>query len=203
MFAIIYLILFGLVTNNEANWDQDAIDRATIVTQCPYPIQDGRATNFMVINGTAQRIFQPIPPTFDLATGVNGTGSPTSDPNEIVGTRFNCFIQGGTIADTNWLLYQATSFADFPSGWLLFVGDTIQSFFSKFYAYLFLVGQYFLIAINAVFPTPDTEILGNRLGDVGSTTNYILTAISITMIIFIVAMMYKVLSPFTGGGGGD
>lgn len=196
VFAFIYLIALGLATENEASWNESEMDRAIIVINCPFPIQDGRATNFVVTDGNSK----PIPPTFDLATGVNGTGSPTTDSQEIVGSRFECFIQGGTIAQVTWWLYQKTEFSAIPTGWFLFAGDSITSFFGKFYAYLVLAGNYFSIPFTQVLPNPTTTILGFSFGDIHPTAQYIVTGISLFCIVSIVAMAYKILSPYTDGG---
>lgn len=196
IFAIIYLFLFGLVTDNMATFNESEINRANICINNIYPIQDGYVTNYTTVDGNGKA----IPPTYDLATGVNGTGFPTTNVNEIVGSRNICRVTGSPTVETEYKLYQKTEFSAIPVGWLLFVGDTVSEFFVKFYSVIVLIGNYMFIVLNAVFPTPTTTILGYELGDINATAQYILTFINITMIVFIVGMIYKFISPFTGGG---
>lgn len=112
-----------------------------------------------------------------------------------LGTVFRCYVDplssgtGFTVIMTN-KDYQAVNAFGFPDGWFAFIGDFIGSSFQKISNLFVLIGFF-------VTPT-NFNILGYTLSDIGTIALMVVIAIYAICYIAIGAVVYKIISPFSG-----
>lgn len=153
----------------------DNIEEQMYLMNCPLPIYDGIAT-LDSIDGYAVNY------TVSYGNGTNNEG-----------TRFICSIDSITdnfSASAEIIPYGETLFDFIPYGWLGYLSDTITQIFARLQAMFTLISFF-------VAPT-NFNILGYTLEDITGIALAVVIGIYGVAYTFIGAMMYKILSPFSG-----
>lgn len=144
------------------------------LSNCPLPIYAGVAT-LNDIDGFA----------------VNYTVA-YSDTNN-TGTFFECSASGGVFgANTVIKDYGATLFDFIPYGWLGYIADFLTTVFQRVYA-IFTLISFFVAPLNF-------SIFGYTIADLAGIPLMIVISVYAMCYIFVGAMVYKILSPFSGVG---
>lgn len=179
IFGIIFISILGLLSNSSTTGTKKIEDEMFLMN-CPSPIYSGTA-----VAGS---------PSAFIGFSVNYTISYNSSDHGL-GSSFQCKIdnitgnEGFSIVSTR---YNATAFSVVPTGWFRFVADTVTTSLNY---------VYHLFVIIALFVTPmNFNILGITFAELTGIGLALVVLIYALCYIAVGAMIYKVVSPFAGGG---
>jgi hypothetical protein len=178
VFGLMFLIFLGIVSNSSSD-SLDNIEEQIFLMNCPMPIFNGIAT-LNSIDGYAVNYTVSYP-------ALNGTATE--------GTKFICTIDSITqnfSASTSIEPYGATLFDFIPFGWLGYLADILTAMFQSVQAIFTLISFF-------VAPT-NFNILGFTLSDLSGLALAAIVSLYALCYVSIGAMLYKVLSPFSGAG---
>lgn len=174
-------MILGFVSNSS----EDSIlkvQQQMFMMNCPLPIYNGIAndTNIVGYNVNYTIIYHDDIKTDFYGTYFKCTIDPLSAPPQIGAT--------GTVRQ-----YGATTFwGTLPYGWLGYVADFLTASFQKITAFFTLISYF-------VSPT-GFDILGYGLSDLSGLGLFLVIGIYAFCYICIGAMIYKIVSPFSGVG---
>lgn len=175
VFGIIFLLLLAIASNASDTGLQSIQDQMYLMN-CPLPIYNGIAT-LNSIDGYA----------LNYTIAYNNT----VDSN---GTFFRCSLDllsnPHFNASSEIKEYGYTLFSAIPIGWLGFVSDSLTVLGQRIYAFFTLV---------SFFVTPSNfNLLGYTIADLTGIALMIVIGAYGLCYLFIGAMVYKIVSPFSG-----
>ena len=183
IFSIIFLTIISIISNASPT-AQASIQNNLYLMGCPFPLQNQLMDLTQpptVLNNAV--VYVALPPN-QKVSNVTGTG-----------TFFYCFIQtvNPKVPEVNTYPrdYQATAFANFPSGWFQWVGDSLGVLFQRVVAFGQLL-YFFLTPVNF-------NIAGFTINNLSGQALMLIVGIYAICYLSVGTMVYKALSPFTGG----
>lgn len=175
MFLIVLAILSNSGEESQAN-----IQRQMFLMNCPMPIYNGDITNLDILGFSVNYTVT----YYDSLSDFNGTFfqcSYTPNPDPDLDLEVNAISKP----------YDSTLFSVIPIGWYGYLADFFVALFARLEAMFVLVGFF-------VTPT-NFNILGFTIEDLSSYALMLVIGIYGLCYLAIGAMMYKILSPFSGG----
>lgn len=184
LFAIIFLGILGIV----ANTGQTAVANITVALfkmNCPLPIFEGVASNVTLSSSTI---------TYNVIHGRDINGNPTTDPQDMVGTYFDC-QENMNLPNLSTIIKEYGSvqaFTAFPYGWFGYVADLLTVLFDKIQN-TFVLLYFFLTPANF-------DIFGFTIADLSGIALMFVIMIYAICYLFIGILAWKMISPFAGLG---
>lgn len=180
--SIVFLMILAIVSNTSQSALVEIEDEIYLMN-CPLPIYEGVATN-VAISGFAV--------LYDIEHNKDINGNTTTNDAEKVGTEFDCNADGGLFGvSTTIRQYGVTLFDFIPYGFVGFLSDWFSHTFENGGA-LFRLISFFISPLNF-------NILGITIADLSGMALLMVIGIYAFCYICIGVMLYKVLSPFSGG----
>ena len=169
IFAIMFLMTLSLISF-VGNFNNTQMQSNFARINCPTPLYAGAD----LLNGT---IVYP-PSQFNYGTFYHCEIAPHTNPPTVE-----------TIA--TYKNYNATTFNAFPSGWFLYVGDTIGTYMNKVSAMENIIGT--------ILNPASFNVSGITISNLSLFGQTFVFAIYIVMYILVGVFIYKAVSPFVDG----
>lgn len=172
-FGLVYIAILGIVSN-AGNTALNSINDQFAKIQCPTPLY-----NYV-----------------DFLNGTIINSEVKTDTGKLFGTSYQCFydntsVPPSTHISASFVAYNETGFANFPSGWVKYVGDTLG-------AYMYKVGALGNLLLYILTPI-NFNIMGITLNSLSGIPLMFVVLGYVLAYLGIGFMTYKALDPFGGG----